>query len=136
MCIFASMTKQEYIEYWKTTSTDDWKCSEDLFLTKHYLQALFFAHLSIEKLCKAIWVKQNENNHPPRIHNLVSILKQTSVEIPEQQLDFLLLFNDFNLEGRYPDYLGRIFKMINQDSTKLFLSQANENKQWLLSKLQ
>ena len=130
------MTKQEYIEYWKTTSADDWKCAEDLFQTKHFLQSLFFAHLSIEKLCKAIWVKHNETNHPPRIHNLVSILKQTPVEIAEEQLDFMLLFNDFNLEGRYPDYQGRIFKMINQESSKLFLSQANQNRQWLLSKLQ
>lgn len=98
------MTKQEYIQYWIETSERDWSSSEDLYKTGHYVHALFFAHLCLEKLCKAFWVCDNESNHPPKIHNLVYLLKQTTLELNDEQLDFLLVFNDFQLEGRYPDY--------------------------------
>ena len=130
------MTKEDYVRYWKETSELDWSSSEDLFKTKHYVQSLFFAHLSLEKLCKAIWVNQNESNHPPRIHNLVYILKETKIEINTERLDFLLLFNDFQLEGRYPDYQQKIYKLCDSDTTKKFLSKANEIRKWLLSNLQ
>ena len=120
------MTKDEYINYWKETSVMDWSSAEDLFKTKHFVQALFFAHLALEKLCKAAWVKHNEPNHPPRIHNLVYILKQTPLTLNETQLDFLLLFNDFQLEGRYPDYQNKIYKSCDEQTTGKFLEQANK----------
>jgi HEPN domain-containing protein len=130
------MTKEEYIAYWTKTSADDWSSSEDLYKTKHYLQSLFFAHLALEKLCKAIWVKYHQANHPPRIHNLVFILKQTEIELTNEQLDFLLTFNDFQLEGRYPDYTQKIYSFCTAEKTIQLLEQANQHKLWLLSKLQ
>ncbi|MEO5569423.1 MAG: HEPN domain-containing protein [Bacteroidia bacterium] len=130
------MTKEDYISFWKESSAMDWSSSEDLFITKHYLQSLFFAHLALEKLCKAIWVKYNANDHPPRIHNLVYILKQTEIEINDNQLDALILLNDFQLEGRYPDYKLKIYKMCDEETTQKFLIMANEIKLWLLSNLQ
>lgn len=82
------MTKRDYINYWLDTSEKDWGSAEDLFKTKHYIQSLFLAHLSLEKLCKAIWVQDNEKDHPPGIHNLVYLLKQTKLELTEEELDF------------------------------------------------
>lgn len=129
------MTKQEYINYWTETSHQDWGSSEDLYKTNHFLQALFFAHLSLEKICKALWVKDNDSNHPPRIHNLVFLIKQTKLEVPDERINFLLLFNDFQLEGRYPDYQQKIYRSCNKENTAALLSQANECRLWLLSKL-
>ena len=44
------MTKKEHINYWKSTSEKDWKAVQDLFRTKHYVHALFWSHLVLEKL--------------------------------------------------------------------------------------
>ena len=129
------MTKAEHINYWKETALMDWSSSEDLFKTNHYLQALFFAHLSLEKICKAIWILHNETNHPPRIHNLVYLLRQTKIEITNEQLDFLLVFNDFQLEGRYPDYKLKIYKSCDAITTQNLLEKANKIKIWLLNNL-
>lgn len=41
------------------------------------MQALFFSHLVIDKLLKAIWVKENEENIPPFTHNLEHLYNQT-----------------------------------------------------------
>lgn len=111
------MTKQEYIRYWVETSEKDWEAAENLFEKKNYVHSLFFAHLALEKICKAHWVKDNKTDHPPRIHNLVYLLSQTSVKLNNEQLDFLNLFNDFQLEGRYPDYQQKIYKYCNREVT-------------------
>lgn len=48
----------------------------------------------LEKLPKAHWVKDNHDNHPPRTHNLIKLSSQINFKLTE----------DFQLEGRYPDY--------------------------------
>lgn len=54
------MTKEEYISFWLSQAEDDWAAVDTLFQGKNYLQSLFFAHLVIEKICKAIWIKHNQ----------------------------------------------------------------------------
>jgi HEPN domain-containing protein len=51
------MIKKDFIKYWIDTSEKDWEVSQVLFKQKKYLYSLFFAHLHIEKICKALWVK-------------------------------------------------------------------------------
>lgn len=117
------MTKQEHIDYWIRTANDDWDAALSLFDNKKYVQSLFFAHLTIEKWCKAYWVKDNENNTPPRIHNLVRLIKSTKLEITDEDLIFLEEFNDFQLEGRYPDYLFEIYKRCDRNYTKQLINK-------------
>lgn len=64
-------TKTEHIDFWISQAEDDWSAVDTLFKGKNYLQCLFFAHLVIEKICKALWIKYNEGNVPPRTHNLI-----------------------------------------------------------------
>ena len=59
-----SMTKLEHIAYWRETAEDDWLSANDLFATKRYLQCLFLAHLTIEKISKAHWVLDNADDYP------------------------------------------------------------------------
>src|SRR5215471_311688 len=98
------MTKEEHIEYWITAAEKNLKTVKHLFNDKDFPEALFFAHLTLEKLCKAIWVKNNSENNPPKIHNLVRLLELARIELNDEQKDFFLMFNNFQLEGRYPDY--------------------------------
>jgi len=64
--------------------------------------ALFFAHLVIEKTLKALVVKET-GEHAPRSHSLVLLAKSTGIEIPEEILDQLAEYTEFNIEARYPD---------------------------------
>lgn len=76
------MTKQDYIAYWKTTAEKDWTAVEHLFEKGDYLHSLFFAHLVLEKLMKAHWVKDNQGSIPPKVHNLVYLAGQTRLSLP------------------------------------------------------
>ena len=130
------MTKQDHINYWKLTSQKDWDAVGGLIKIRKYAHALFFAHLALEKLCKANWVKNNPENHPPRTHNLVKILSQTSAVFSEEDLGFLEEFNDFQLEGRYPDYMLKIYKVCNAKYTSTIMQKIKPIRQCLLKKLQ
>jgi HEPN domain-containing protein len=102
---------------------------------KEYVYCLFFIHLSLEKTCKAIWVKANTNNHPPKIHDLIRLLKETKTELKDEDWTFLFSMNKFQLEGRYPDYVGKIYKECTLEFTTNILLRAGEIRKLLLQNL-
>jgi len=129
------MTKDEHIQYWKTTAERDWVAVQNMYKTKDYLHSLFFAHLVLEKLCKAHWVKQNTSNTPPWIHNIVRLIEGTDLKFNDEDLDFFRRMNDFQLEGRYPDYKDNLYKIYKAANTKLILDKVNQLRECLLKKL-
>lgn len=130
------MTKNDHIEYWKISSEDDWITVLSLFQSARYIHCLFFAHLALEKLCKALWVKDNEGNIPPKIHNLVKILSQTNASITDDILEYLLEVNKFQLQGRYPDYIDNFHKICDLEYTDKNLRKIIEIKECLIKLLQ
>ena len=73
------MTKEQHIEFWNKSASDDLISVTTLFESKRFVHALFFAHLALEKLCKAHWVKDNNENIPPKTHNIRQSLKTRSL---------------------------------------------------------
>jgi len=130
------MTKEEHVNYWITTSNDDWETVKSLFESKRYVHCLYFAHLCLEKLCKSHWVKDNESNTPPKIHSLVKIISNTNLELDDELLDFLRQMDNFHIEGRYPDYLMKINIVCNKDFTNKILIKVEEIKVCLQEKMQ
>ena len=128
--------KEEYIEFWIAQANDDWNAVQTLFTGKNYLQSLFFSHLVIEKLCKSLWIKHHIENVPPRTHNLITLLSATPVKLADEQSEFLLTLNRFQLEGRYPDYMTKMHNICNEMFTKEIIHSANIFRIWLLEKLQ
>ena len=129
-------TKKDYINFWIEQANDDWTAVDTLFKGRKYLQSLFFAHLVIEKLCKSLWIKYNQENVPPRTHNLIHLLSSTPIELTDDRSEFMLSLNRFQLEGRYPDYLTKMQNICNEQFTKSMLDSTNQLRQWLLEKLQ
>ena len=90
------------IEYWSTSSDEDFAAAQSLLEKGHLRHSLFFAHLAIEKILKAHVTKQTKDI-PPRIHNLVRLAKLAQLNLNPDQLEFLREFNLYQLEGRYHD---------------------------------
>lgn len=117
------MTKQEHIEHWKTGAEDSWQSASVLMNSNHYSMAAFCFHLSIEKLLKGIWVKNNESNFPPRIHNLITLHNGANLNLEPDILAEFSSINSWNLEGRYTEYRTKVYLAIN----KQFLDSKIEN---------
>ena len=61
------MNSSNQIEYWIKASKLDWETASDLFFSgKNYHFCLFLCHLAIEKLLKALVIKETDR-HPPII---------------------------------------------------------------------
>ena len=83
------MTKEQHIAHWLKSSEDDEITMQALFQSGRYAHCLFFGHLYLEKICKALWIKNNDGNTPPFIHNLVKILDGIDTGLSESEMSFL-----------------------------------------------
>ena len=91
------------IEYWRTTADNDIETAAILINSGKYIEGMFFCHLSIEKIIKALVVKQIENI-PFRSHDLFYLADEAKIEFTEVQSDFMQILMKYQLEGRYPEY--------------------------------
>jgi HEPN domain-containing protein len=127
------MTKQDHINYWLNTANDNWIDVQRMFKARSYVPCLFFTHLVFEKLAKALWVKCNEGNIPPRMHNIISILNRTEVVLSEEEADFFEQLNAFQMETRYPSYREMLERTTNRRIAKEILDIAVIHKQSLIT---
>src|SRR4051812_21895464 len=120
------MTKAEHIKHWLTSSEDDKETMDSLFKDGRYTHCLFFGHLYLEKICKALWIKNNVENTPPYTHNLLRLLASSNITLTEDDETVLGKLNVYQLSGRYPDYTFSLKKLTNKESTLFFLQKINE----------
>ena len=92
-------------------------------------------HLALEKILKAIFVDRNNNNMPPKIHNLVRLAELSKIEIDDEQKFLLDKINDFNIQTRYPDYKLEFYKRCNAEYTNEYLAKIKDCYTWLSSLL-
>jgi HEPN domain-containing protein len=130
------MTKKEHIKYWLDIADMDLIRAERCFKDKDYVFCLFCLHMVLEKTIKALWVKCNDGNVPPKIHNLAKLLKNLPIDFDEDERAWLDDMNRFQLEGRYPDYVGKIHKRCTKEFTKEMMKTGNNIRQCLIKELQ
>jgi len=130
------MTKEQHIKYWMDIAGEDWTRKELLFNASDYIYCLYLAHQTLKKLAKANWVCTHQENYPPRVHNIVYLLEQLGIDLGTDLMEFLGLFNDYQLSGRYPDYERRIYAMCTREFTIEKLETVNEIRSCLLKMLQ
>ena len=125
------MDVQKQVDYWRNGSEEDIEAARSLLEKKHVRHSLFFAHLALEKMLKAL-VTRETCNVPPRIHNLVRLAEIAGLRLTPEQVDFLRKFNVYQLEGRYPQALPALPDL---KTARLRLSQAKDMQQWLKTQL-
>ncbi len=117
------------IAYWKESAEEDWLVAGDLLEKKRIRHALFFGHLTLEKILKAHVCRVTGELAPP-IHNLVRLAERAAIELSDKQRDLLAEVNEFNIEGRYPD--SRLAPL-NLEIAKEYLKQIAEIRECLIT---
>jgi len=124
------MTKEEHIKYWRESAQRDLESAEAIFSSGRYDWCLFVGHLALEKILKALFVERNDNNIPPKIHNLVRLAELSRIEMNDEQKFFLDKASDFNTQTRYPDYKLEFYKTCDADYAKENLAKIKELYKW------
>lgn len=112
------MEKKDHILYWAESSKNDMASMRNNFLSGNFDWALFIGHLALEKMLKALWVKNNESNFPPRTHNLLKIAREAKCPLDDAEELFLNRVNNFQLETRYPDYKFDFYRQCTKEFTE------------------
>ncbi|MCX6579466.1 MAG: HEPN domain-containing protein [Candidatus Aminicenantes bacterium] len=94
--------QRKRFEFWKNAASEEINAAAVLLKNKKLRQSLFFIHLSLEKILKALFIKEKKE-HPPITHNLKYIAEKIPLELPEKYEKFLIEATAFNIEARYPD---------------------------------
>lgn len=125
---------QEVKKYWLIESEEAIKVADHLMEKGDYSYSLFFGHLAIEKILKALYVVEHKEHAPP-LHNLVRLAKVAGLELDEYRLDALIRITSYNIESRYPDIKAAFRKKCTADFTIKEMQKIKENFQWIKSRL-
>ncbi len=120
----------EVIGYWRQLSEDKWKTAEALIEKERYADALFFVHLSLESLLKAVVVEKT-GVQAPHIHNLPKLAQLAGLETSDKQAEQLRDINTFNIRARYDDYKTSLYKTATKEYTAIYFDAANKLRLWI-----
>ena len=126
------MDVQKVKDYWIEEATESLQVTRHLYEKKDYSYSLFFAHLAIEKILKAIYISR-KNEHAPHIHNLQRLAELSNIQLSDEQRDALIKITTFNLESRYPDEKRSFRKKCTEEFTKKEIEEAEVIFKWLKS---
>src|SRR6185312_5927215 len=106
------LSKDDHISYWVSTAQHDWERALFMYEKKDFVFCLFCVHLCLEKLSKALWVKENpNNNYPPRIHDIKHLLADTSFLPNKEQSFFIDAIQKYQIEGQIPRLQKTYFQL-------------------------
>ncbi|MGD8780162.1 MAG: HEPN domain-containing protein [Ignavibacteria bacterium] len=128
------MQTQDLINYWIEASNIDFRAMNNLYSSGDYVWALFIGHLVIEKLLKALAVK-NKAETIPRIHDLNKLAISGGIEVEENVKDLFDIITSFNIEARYPDFKQDFYKKCDRKFTTEYITRIKDLRKWLLEQL-
>ena len=87
-------------------------------------------HIAIEKLLKAIVAEVVEKS-PPKTHNLLYLIKEAGLKIPQHLFDFVAKINNTSIATRYLEDFRELLASYPKNVTKNYLRSAEEVLKWL-----
>lgn len=115
-----SMTSEELIQHWKTSAADALDTAKDLNKPGKYHHSLFFLHLAVEKIIKAVFVKKCGETPPP-IHDLIRLTESCGLTMDRQRSKELSEIASFNISARYDDYKQQFYKKATSEYSQKWL---------------
>jgi HEPN domain-containing protein len=115
---------------WLDLAEYDLETARHMLMTGRYLYVIFLCHLSLEKMLKAV-VSEETQTIPIKTHDLIYLVKKSSIELPEVFLDFIGKINTASIPTRYPDDLSSALKDYPLPVAREYLQQTEVLIEWL-----
>jgi HEPN domain-containing protein len=125
---------EKTIEYWLNGAKYDLDVAKALYEKAKYPYALFMGHLAIEKLLKALVVK-NIRKHAPYTHTLSVLADKLGFKVPQKIQKSLIRFMEFHFEARYPEEQKKFYKKCTKQFAGRKMKEIKEVFTWLKKKL-
>ncbi|MEA3452778.1 MAG: HEPN domain-containing protein [Patescibacteria group bacterium] len=117
---------QKSIKYWRESSFNDFKAAKILFEKGLYPQSLFFCHLSLEKILKALFIKKTKE-FAPFVHDLRRLAELAGVNLTKEQQMALDKIFTFNIAGRYSEEKFEFYQKYNNKAVAAEYLEITKN---------
>jgi len=77
---------------------------------KKFADSLFYGHLVLEKILKAVYIQKNQSS-PPFVHDLLLLARKSQLKIDGGVAKKLEIITGFNINGRYDDYKSSFYNV-------------------------
>lgn len=125
---------ESVVKYWFDSSEKDYVTMHNLLKTKDNSWALFLGHLVLEKLLKAIYVKQIQK-HAIFTHDLLRLARKTDLDLSEEYEEWLDEITTFSLNARYDNYMQNFYKLCTNEFTENWIDKIENIRRWLINRL-
>ena len=129
-----ALNTKKVIKYWLTTAEHNYRTAKFLLEGRRYPESLFFCHLMIEKVLKALIVHRTKT-HAPYTHKLVDLAKLAKIDLSPKQIDALTTITEFNIAARYNEIKFGFYKRCTKTYTEKYFSISEELYLWLKKQL-
>ncbi|MEK7117802.1 MAG: HEPN domain-containing protein [Patescibacteria group bacterium] len=121
---------EKTIAYYEESSEKDLIVAKKLFNDREFGYCLFFCHLAIEKLLKAV-VVIHTNAPAEYTHSLLRLAELAELSLNINQIENLKTITKFNIAGRYEDEKWEFRKTATEEYAKKYLFITDEIISWL-----
>ncbi len=128
------MTKAEIILFWIDSSNKDFQTMLHLYDSGDFMWSLFMGHLVVEKLLKAYYISNVDENYPYS-HNLLRIAENAGMDLNEEQQMVFSTITGFNLNARYDDYKQSFAKKCTPEFTSFWIEKVKGQRIWIKNQL-
>jgi len=125
---------EKVYNHWIATSNSDYNTMIHLFELKDYHWSLFIGHIVIERLLKALIVKQTKA-HAPFTHDLRRLANISKVEFNGEHISWLDTITSFNLNARYDSYKQAFYEKCTSEFNSEWISNIKQLRQWIKTTL-
>lgn len=122
------------VENWLKSARYDLAAARDMLAAGRFVYTVFFSHLAVEKALKAK-VQEQTGRTPPRIHDLIVLLRRAKLDPPPQLRDFLGKLAGSSIATRYPADIEAGVEAYPREVAEAYLRQAEEAVEWIKRQL-
>ncbi|NOZ22740.1 MAG: HEPN domain-containing protein [Planctomycetes bacterium] len=118
---------EKVVSNWITLAEYDFETAQAMMGSGRYLYVAFTCHQTIEKMLKALYVKEKEET-PPYSHNLRQLVEGLSVVsvLTEHQKEFLGDLNSYYIESRYTEDIAKLSRFFTSGVAESLLKRTEE----------
>jgi HEPN domain-containing protein len=117
-------TLKQNVDYWRKGSAEAMRTMRTLLSKKNSTYAMFFGHLALEKILKAVCAVRRIPipTAGAKGHDLVYIAGKCGLVLTAQQIIELTTIKAFNIEARYDDYKQRFHALCTPQYVKTWVA--------------
>ena len=118
------MTAKQHVDYWLKLAAEDMAVMRSNLRAKHRTYSLFFGHLALEKMLKALCAAKRIQ--VIKEHNLYRLANRAGLILDTLQTSQLTTITGFNIAARYNDYRLQFHKQCTPTFTKHWVGIIND----------